>query len=77
VEEGMTLHTFPEQKYAVFTHVGPAKNIPATYGNVWEVFDREGFQIKQGMPEIEIVKSHLFGKEEMDDYEMEIWIPIT
>lgn len=28
VKEDMTLHTFPEQKYVVFTHRGQAKNIP-------------------------------------------------
>lgn len=28
------------------------------------------------MPEIEIVKTIMFGKEETDEYEMEIWIPI-
>lgn len=31
VEKGMTLHTFPAQKYVVFKHVGHVKNIPNTY----------------------------------------------
>ncbi|MFD2447000.1 GyrI-like domain-containing protein [Bacillus sp. CGMCC 1.16607] len=76
VEEGMTLHTFPEQKYVVFKHVGPSKGISNTYGELWKVFDKEGYTIKEGMPEIEIVKTTMFGKEETDEYEMEIWIPI-
>lgn len=76
VKEDMTLHTFPENKYVVFKHRGQAKNIPATYGEIWRVFDRNGYSIKAGMPEIEIVRTDLFGKEECDDYEMEIWIPV-
>ncbi len=28
------------------------------------------------MPEIEVVRTDLFGKEECDGYEMEIWIPV-
>jgi AraC family transcriptional regulator len=76
VKKDMTLHTFPEQNYVVFTHRGQAKNIPATYGEVWSVFDRNGYCMKEGMPEIEIVRTDLFGKEEYYDYEMEIWIPV-
>jgi AraC family transcriptional regulator len=76
IEEDMTVHTFPTQKYVVFTHIGPAKAIPNTYGEIWKVFDQEGYSIKAGMPEIEIVELNMFGKEEDDDYEMEIWIPV-
>ncbi|QKS46445.1 effector binding domain-containing protein [Paenibacillus cellulosilyticus] len=36
VGEGMTLHTFPRQKYVVFKHKGAAKSIPNTYGELWE-----------------------------------------
>jgi AraC family transcriptional regulator len=28
------------------------------------------------MPEIEIVETNIFGKEETDEYEMEIWVPV-
>lgn len=76
VEQGMTLHTFPTQKYVVFKHIGHAKEIPNTYRELWKVFDKKGYKIKKGMPEIEIVKTIMFGKEETDEYEMEIWIPI-
>lgn len=76
VRKGMTLHTFPEQKYVVFTHSGQADLIPVTYGELWKEFDRKGYRIKAGMPEIEIVRTNLFGKEKCDDYEMEIWVPI-
>ncbi|MGG4478739.1 GyrI-like domain-containing protein [Paenibacillus illinoisensis] len=76
VEKGMTLHTFPQQKYVVFNHIGPSTEIPNTYGELWKVFDREGYTIKEGMPEIEIVQTNMFGKEETFEYEMEIWIPV-
>ncbi|NQX66945.1 GyrI-like domain-containing protein [Paenibacillus alba] len=76
VEKGMTLHTFPKQKYVVFKHFGPSNEIPNTYGELWKVFDRGGYKIKVGMPEIEIVKSNMFGKEETAEYEMEIWLPV-
>ncbi|PGK51726.1 AraC family transcriptional regulator [Priestia megaterium] len=76
IEEGMNLHTFPKQKYVVFTHVGPANHIPNTYGELWTIFDKHEYQLKEGMPEIEIVKKDMFGKEEEDYYEMEIWLPI-
>ncbi|MFD2043821.1 GyrI-like domain-containing protein [Ornithinibacillus salinisoli] len=76
IEKGLTLHTFPKQKYVVFKHVGPSKEIPNTYGELWMVFDKEGYTIKEGMPEIEIVKADMFGKEETNEYEMEIWIPV-
>ncbi|WP_198768363.1 GyrI-like domain-containing protein [Fictibacillus halophilus] len=42
----MILHTFPENKYVVFTYRGQAKNIPTTYGEIWRVFDRNGYRIK-------------------------------
>jgi AraC family transcriptional regulator len=64
-----------EQDYVVFKHIGHVKNIPNTYGKLWEAFDQEGYRIKKGMPEMEIVSS-MFGKEETADYEMEIWVPI-
>jgi AraC family transcriptional regulator len=76
VEAGMTLHTFPEQTYAVFKHKGPAAEIPNTYGKLWETFDREGYSIKKGMPEIEVVEARMFGLEETAQYEMEIWVPV-
>lgn len=72
----MTLHTFPQQKYVVFNHIGPSKEISNTYGELWKIFDGEGYTIKEGMPEIEIVKTNMFGKEETFEYEMEIWIPV-
>ncbi|MBU8880890.1 GyrI-like domain-containing protein [Bacillus sp. FJAT-29790] len=75
VEQGMTLHTFPTQKYVVFKH-GHVKEIPNTYGELWKKFDKEGYRIKEGMPEIEIVDTNMYGKEETDEYEMEIWIPV-
>ncbi|MET0786484.1 MAG: GyrI-like domain-containing protein [Paenisporosarcina sp.] len=76
VEKGMTLHTFPQQKYVVFKHIGPSKGISSTYGKLWQLFDNEGYTIKEGMPEIEIVKTNMFGKEETNEYEMEIWVPV-
>ncbi|RLQ94625.1 GyrI-like domain-containing protein [Falsibacillus albus] len=76
IEKGMTVHTFPAQKYVVFKHLGPAKSIPHTYRKLWDVFDKQGYAIKEGVPEIEIVKTNLFGKEETDEYEMEIWVPV-
>ena len=36
------------------------------------IFDKHGYQLKEGMPEMEIVKSDRFRKEEEDYYEMEI-----
>lgn len=76
IEKGMTIHTFPTQKYVVFKHIGHDKKIPNTYSRIWKIFDKEGYIIKEGMPEIEIVKTDMFGKEETDEYEMEIWIPV-
>ncbi|MGE7978345.1 GyrI-like domain-containing protein [Psychrobacillus sp. NPDC093200] len=76
VEEGMTLHTFPQQKYVVFKHIGPSNGISNTYQELWQVFDNEGYTIKEGMPEIEIVKTNMFGKEKTGEYEMEIWVPV-
>lgn len=76
VVRGITLHTFPAQKYVVFKHIGKAREIPNTYGNLWKTFDQEGYRIKPGMPEIEIVETRMFGKEETNKYEMEIWIPV-
>ena len=32
--------------------------------------------IKEGMPEIEIVKVDMVGREESEEYEMEIWVPV-
>ncbi|WP_368505132.1 GyrI-like domain-containing protein [Alkalihalophilus sp. As8PL] len=77
VEQGMTLHTFPTQKYLVFKHTGHVKGISTTYGRLWEMFDKAGYQIKEGMPEIEIVDANMYGKEETDEYEMEILIPVA
>lgn len=34
-------------------------------------------KIKEGIPEIEVVNTDKFGKEETNEYEMEIWIPVT
>jgi AraC family transcriptional regulator len=76
IKEGMTVHTFPTQKYVVFKHIGPAKEIPNTYGEIWQIFDQKGYSIKPGMPEIERVELTMFGKEEKDEYEMEILIPV-
>ena len=76
IENGMTLHTFPEQKYVVFKHIGPSNKIPNTYWKLWRVFDEEGYMIKEGMPEIEVVKVDMVGKEESEEYEMEIWVPV-
>lgn len=76
IEKGMTLHTFPKQKYVVFKHSGPSNKIANTYGNIWRVFDEEGHIIKEGLPEIEIINTNMFGKEETNEYEMEIWIPV-
>ncbi|MCU6792538.1 GyrI-like domain-containing protein [Paenibacillus sp. WQ 127069] len=76
VEKGMTFLTFPKQKYVVFKHIGPSNEIPNTYGELWKVFDKEGYKIKVGMPEIEIVKTSMFRKEETAEYEMEIWLPV-
>jgi AraC family transcriptional regulator len=76
IGKGVTLHTFPEQKYVVFKHIGPSKKIPNTYWELWKVFDEEGYTIKEGLPEIEIVKTNMIGKEESEEYEMEIWIPV-
>lgn len=47
VEQGMTLHTFPTQKYRVFNHIGYAKRIPNTYRELWKVFDKGGYKIKK------------------------------
>ncbi len=76
VEQGMTLHTFPTQKYVVFKHIGHSKEIPNTYALLWDTFDNEGYKMKEGMPEIEIVHANMYGKEETNEYEMEIWIPV-
>ena len=76
MRKDLTVHLFPKQKYVVFKHKGPAGNISATYRELWKVFDEEGYLIEKGMPEIEVVAAHLFGKEESDEYEMEIWIPV-
>ncbi|MGD6879898.1 GyrI-like domain-containing protein [Bacillus infantis] len=76
IGKDMTLHTFPEQKYVVFKHIGPSKKIPNTYGNLWRVFDEGGYRIKEGMPEIEILTVNMIGKEESEQYEMEIWVPV-
>jgi AraC family transcriptional regulator len=76
VRKDVTLHTFPENMYVVFAHRGQVKNIPASYEKIWRIFDRNGYSIKAGLPEIEIVQTNLFGKEECEDYEMEIWIPV-
>ncbi|WP_423410122.1 GyrI-like domain-containing protein [Heyndrickxia sp. MSNUG] len=76
VESGMTLHTFPAHKYVVFKHTGPSAEIPSTYGKLWETFDREGYKIMKGMPEIEVVEAGMFGKEDLAEYEMEIWVPV-
>lgn len=76
IEEGMTIHTFPEQKYVVFKHTGPSNTIPHTYEDVGKVFDKEGYSIKEGMTETEIVSTDMFGREETKKYEMEIWIPV-
>ncbi|WP_190238723.1 GyrI-like domain-containing protein, partial [Salipaludibacillus neizhouensis] len=62
--------------YVVFKHIGHVKEIPNTYGELWKIFDKEGYRIKEGMPEIEIVDTNMYGKEETDEYEMEIWIPV-
>lgn len=77
IGEGMTVHTFPEQEYAVFKHIGAAKTIPNTYFKLWHTFSIEGYQIKKGMPEIEVVSADMYGLEEDDSYEMEIWIPLA
>ncbi|MHC0035291.1 GyrI-like domain-containing protein [Pseudoneobacillus sp. C159] len=76
IEKDMTVHIFPNQKYVVFKHIGPTYEIPHTYCKLWKKFDEEGFRIKEGMPEIEIVKTDMFGKEDKNQYEMEIWIPV-
>ncbi|PFA63362.1 AraC family transcriptional regulator [Bacillus sp. AFS015802] len=72
----LTVHTFPKQKYVVFKHTGPSGNIPETYHKLWKVFDQGGYLIEKGMPEIEVVDAHLFGKEDSNEYEMDIWIPV-
>ncbi|AZB42058.1 AraC family transcriptional regulator [Bacillus sp. FJAT-42376] len=74
--QGMTVHTFPEQDYLVFIHKGSADRIPGTYAEIWKTFDDEGYKLKKGAPEIEVVESCMFGKETDAEYEMEIWIPV-
>lgn len=76
IEEGMTVHTFTEQKYLVFVHEGSTENVSNTYGKIWDIFDKENYRLKKGAPEIEVVESHMFGKELFEEYRMEIWIPV-
>lgn len=76
IDSEMTLHTFPKQEYLLFIHKGPASQIPLTYGRIWNTFDKEGYSIKSGSPEIEVVCSSMFGKEDDPSYEMKIYIPI-
>ncbi|MBW3112267.1 GyrI-like domain-containing protein [Bacillus sp. MCCB 382] len=76
MRKDLTVHIFPKQKYVVFKHIGPSNNIPVTYHKLWKVFDQEGYLIEKGMPEVEVVDGHLFGKEDSDEYEMDIWIPV-
>ncbi|MFS8603341.1 GyrI-like domain-containing protein [Priestia megaterium] len=76
IGEGTTVHTFPAQRYVVFKHTGPATMIPNTYGKLWDTFDSNGYKIKPGAPEIEIVNSDMAGQEQSPLYEMEIWIPV-
>ncbi|MHA7098726.1 GyrI-like domain-containing protein [Priestia aryabhattai] len=76
IGEGMTVHTFPSQKYVVFKHTEPAIKISNTYRELWDTFDKSGYTIKSGMPEIEIVNINMFGQEGSNEYEMEIWIPV-
>lgn len=65
IGEGMTVHTFPSQKYVVFKHTGPATTIPNTYRELWDTFDKSGYIIKPGMPEIEIVNINILGKKSL------------
>ncbi|MBN8192924.1 GyrI-like domain-containing protein [Bacillus sp. NTK074B] len=76
MRKDLTVHLFPKQTYVVFKHKGPSRNISATYHKLWKVFDQEGYLIEKGMPEIEVVNVHWLGKEESDEYEMDIWIPV-
>ncbi|RDI39102.1 GyrI-like domain-containing protein [Falsibacillus pallidus] len=76
IGEGMTVHIFPAHKYVVFKHRGSAHEIPETYGEIWGIFDQDGYSITKGIPEIEVVPLQLFGKEYTDEYEMDIWIPV-
>ncbi|MEH7884383.1 hypothetical protein V7654_08655 [Bacillus sp. JJ1609] len=52
------------------------RQTPITYGKLWETFDREGYKNKKGMAEIEVVEAGMFGKEDLPEYEMEIWVPV-
>ncbi|MDU9694072.1 GyrI-like domain-containing protein [Priestia aryabhattai] len=76
IGEGMTIHTFPSQKYVAFKHTGPASTISNTYRELWDTFDKKGYTMKPGMPEVEIVDINMFGREESSGYEMEILIPV-
>jgi AraC family transcriptional regulator len=60
----------------VFKHTGLSTEVPSTFDKLWESFDREGYKSKKGMPEIEVVEAGLFGKEDMPEYGMEIWVPV-
>jgi AraC family transcriptional regulator len=44
VPEGMVALTVPTQTYAVFTHRGPIRNVPATYQKAWKWIERKGYR---------------------------------
>jgi len=45
-----------------------------TYWKLRETIDSEGYKIKKGNAEIEVVQAKMFGKEELPVYSMEIWV---
>lgn len=50
--------------------------ISNTYRELCDTFDKSDYTIKPRMSEIETVNIDMFGQEESNEYEMEIWITV-
>lgn len=44
VPDGMLALTVPTQRYAVFTHRGSIRNVPATYQRAWKWIEKMGYR---------------------------------
>ncbi|WP_348703184.1 AraC family transcriptional regulator [Tenacibaculum sp. 190524A02b] len=75
-EQKFKVKTLPEQKYAVFTHVGSYRRINETYDKIFSRWLFTTNQIVSEKPFIEKYTKHEGNTNNINLYETEIYIPI-
>lgn len=73
---GMVRWQLPRGRYAVFTHVGPLRNLPETISYIWGTWVPSGkHQLREGVPDFELYDDRFDPVSETGSFD--IYIPIV